>query len=182
MSEFTIIQPLINQRIHAYQAQVEDTEKIMSLLQSTAIWLRSKGTNQWSQLVEGHDVHGMADSIKRGDVFKFKSIDTNSLAAVVILLQQPSPWDKNIWGEAAESNDAIYVHRLAVNRNESGNGLGIDVMRWVESGIVFSGKERIRLDCIEDNKKLFKFYTGLGYEHKGLHSSGYHYFEKSLHL
>lgn len=180
MKPYKIINSWVNEHIHAEQAVTADTSAVMSLLRDTAIWLQSKGSTQWSQLLEGHDVHGMADSIQNGDVFLFKQKDSDTLAAVVMLLQQPSAWDRELWDDATVVEDAIYLHRLALNRSEAGSGLGSKVMRWVENNISFPGKSRIRLDCIVGNEKLYHLYSQLGYVHQGIHTSGFHCFEKLL--
>ena len=50
-------------------------------------------------------------------------------------------------------------------------------MTWAETGVSCPGKTKIRLDCVSENKALQSFYSGMGYESKGL-APGYHLFEK----
>ncbi|MEB9895601.1 GNAT family N-acetyltransferase, partial [Bacillus cereus] len=138
MNTFRIIEERVQDDIYASQAETADTEAIMSLLYRTAAWLNSKGSTQWNELLQGVDVHGMADSIAKGDVFVFKR--GGDPAAVVMLLQQPSAWDRELWsslcdkGEAGH-DDSIYLHRLAIDRAFAGSQLGHAVLRWVEAGI-----------------------------------------------
>lgn len=52
-------------------------------------------------------------------------------------------------------------------------------MTWAETGVSCPGKTKIRLDCVSENKALQSFYSGMGYESKGL-APGYHLFEKKV--
>lgn len=179
MTSFTMKTPWVKPHIRAEQATPADTEAVMALLRETALWLRSQGSTQWSALIDGEDVHGTADSIERGDVFIFRNVERGDLAGMVILLQQPSAWDLELWGNRDLQN-AIFLHRLAINRKDAGTQLGEAIMNWVSDSIRFEGKEVIRLDCIATNEKLFSFYSSLGYAHQGVHTSGFHIFEKAL--
>ncbi|MCE5168618.1 GNAT family N-acetyltransferase [Paenibacillus profundus] len=176
MSEFTIKEDMIADDIAAAQATPEDTSAVMSLLVQTAEWLRSKGSSQWSGLLEGEDTHNMTGAIANGDVFVFKQGD--QIAGVIMMLQQPSEWDCSLWGEEGHES-SIYLHRLAIHRAYSGRRLGAAMMRWVDQGISFAGKDRLRLDCIASNDALNAFYQSIGYEYKGSHSSGFNIYEKT---
>ncbi|WP_028543760.1 GNAT family N-acetyltransferase [Paenibacillus taiwanensis] len=174
MTHYTLQQHSILDRVQVRQATEADTADVMNLLTKTAQWLHSQGSTQWNSLLSGEDVHGTSKAIIRGDVFVFH--EGSTLAAMVMLLQQPSPWDIDLWGDEGHDS-SIYVHRLAINRDYAGSELGSSVMKWVENGITFTGKHQIRLDCIEQNMRLFTFYSSLGYTHRGI-KNGFHLFEK----
>jgi RimJ/RimL family protein N-acetyltransferase len=163
----------------ASRARLEDTEAVKQLLVRTAQWLKSKGSTQWSGLLEGEDYHDIAGAIQRGDVYVFHLGEV--LAGTVILLQQPSSWDRELWGDEGHEL-SVYLHRLAINRDFGGTDLGTRIMRWAESGIRFPGKDRIRLDCIADNPVLNRFYSGLGYEFTGTTPKGFNLYEKQVKL
>ncbi|MCG7408220.1 GNAT family N-acetyltransferase [Paenibacillus sp. ACRRX] len=175
MTHYTLQKRCILDRLEVRQATEADTGAVMNLLAKTAEWLHSQGSTQWNSLLSGEDVHGTSNAIIRGDVFVFH--EGGTLAAVVMLLKHPSPWDIELWGNEGHDS-SIYVHRLAINRDYAGSGLGSSVMEWVENGIEFTGKHQIRLDCIEENMRLFSFYSSLGYTHRGI-KNGFHLFEKS---
>ena len=102
-----------------------------------------------------------------------------ALVGMMMLLQEPSEWDRELWGEEGHEG-ALYLHRLAISRNYAGKALGQDMMRWAEEGIRFVGKDRIRLDCIANNPVLNDFYSRIGYAFKGQAPSGFNKFEKWL--
>ncbi|MGO4548319.1 GNAT family N-acetyltransferase [Paenibacillus sp. 2TAB23] len=150
--------------IEVFRARPEDTEAVLQLLVQTAEWLRSKGSRQWSGLLQGEDSHQTPEAIKRGEVYLF--MQGSMLAGIVMLMQKESAWDRELWG-AEGHESAIYLHRLAINREAAGKNVGEAIVRWAASGIVFEGKDRIRLDCIANNAKLNAFYLNCGYAYKG---------------
>ncbi|MDR4434812.1 GNAT family N-acetyltransferase [Bacillus tequilensis] len=177
MSSFTITNEMLTDGIRACPAVYEDAEAITGLLVRTAEWLRYRGSTQWSGLLEGQDTHDITGSIESGQVFVFKKDE--ELAAVVMLLTEPSEWDRKLWGEDGHG-ESMYLHRLAVSRRFAGQGLGARVLQWAETGIHFPEKTRIRLDCVADNDALHSFYRRMGYEFMGADASGYHLFEKEI--
>ncbi|MFC4099511.1 GNAT family N-acetyltransferase [Paenibacillus xanthanilyticus] len=177
MNSFIIHQSNVQEGIVARQATPEDTEAVLALLLGTAKWLQSTGSTQWSALLRGEDSHDTPAAIRRGETFVFAAED-GELAGVFILMQQPSPWDRDLWGELAENGEsAFYLHRLAINRRFAGRRLGEAMMRWAESGIQFGGKTLVRLDCIASNEALNRFYSGLGYAFRGA-TNGFNLYEK----
>lgn len=154
----------IHSDIKVFQAKIEDTEAVMQLLVQTAEWLRSKGSKQWNGLLHGEDSHQTQEAVKRGEVYLF--MQGSMLAGMVMLMQQESAWDRGLWGEEGHES-SVYLHRLNINREAAGKGLGEAIVRWADAGIHFPGKDRIRLDCIASNEKLNSFYLRCGYEFKG---------------
>jgi hypothetical protein len=164
--------------IEAHLATAEEADDIMNLLLDTALWLQSKGSTQWQQLLEGHDSHDTKNAIRRGEVLAFKS--KGRLAAIIILMQTPSPWDLELWGDQdSQLNDAVYLHRLAINREFANKGLGLAILEFVHQSMNFSNKTLLRLDCVANNEKLDKLYLSAGYTFKG-RTGNYHKYEKPI--
>jgi len=164
------------------QADSEDTTEIMRLLVNTAEWLLSKGSTQWNGLLRGEDACNTPEAINRGEVYIFKQ---NQLTAgMVMLLKEPNAWDREIWGERANDQSAIYLHRLAINRKLAGQNIGRRMMEWVDTAAPAQlGKRVIRLDCLASIKVLNDFYRDLGYQlvGEGTNSSGvFSKFEKKV--
>lgn len=173
-----IMNESVNEGVLASQAELKDTQDIMDILIGTAKWLQSKGSTQWSGLLQGEDSHDMVGSISRGEVYVFK--ENGICVATVILKQGVSEWDQDLWGKnEGNSNTSVFVHRLAIHRGYAGKGLGADIMHWIESGVQFAGKDRIRLDCVSDNDILNSFYSQCGYEYKG-EVNGFSKYERLL--
>ncbi|GIP28224.1 putative N-acetyltransferase YesJ [Paenibacillus sp. J23TS9] len=170
-----IIEQEIKPGIRAIQAGPEDKEAVNDLMVQAAAWLQSKGSKQWHELLAGEDRHGVTDAIDRGDVFIFKQDDT--MAGMVILQQHASSWDRSLWGEEGHE-PAVYLHRLAINREFGGEQLGSAILQWAEHGVRFPDKDRVRLDCIASVPALNQLYSGAGFTYKGQTPSGFNLYEK----
>lgn len=176
---FRITNDHMGEGLTMVQAKPADTEAVAQLLIQTAEWLRSRGSSQWNSLLTGVDSHNTAGVILNGDVFVCKS--RNDIAGMVILLRQPSEWDRRLWESKAYDGDgALYLHRLAISRKYASTELGGSILKWCEDGIRFEGKDNIRLDCIADNAALNTFYSKNGFTHLG-ENSGFCIYEKALH-
>ncbi|RKP58040.1 GNAT family N-acetyltransferase [Cohnella endophytica] len=158
------------------RAEPDNTHEIMRLLVNTAEWLLSKGSTQWNALLRGEDSHNTPEAVNRGEVYIFR--DDGKAAGMVILLPEPNAWDRDLWGERTDERPAIYVHRLAINRNYSGRGAGRQMMQWIETAVPALGRDVIRLDCLANNSVLNSFYSGLGYDLIGNASNSYGAFNK----
>ncbi|TKH45122.1 GNAT family N-acetyltransferase [Paenibacillus terrae] len=182
MTTLQIVDPFVNPELRVFQAGAEDQEQVQELILQTARWLHSRGSTQWGNLLQGKDDHNLGGAIARGEVITFRTSEDHALAGAVILQQQPSAWDRKLWGlDDADSDGgtSVYLHRLVVDRDRTGKGLGRELVQWIEKGIRFTGKDRIRLDCIAGNDKLNQFYQQCGYTYIG-ETGGYNIFEKML--
>lgn len=157
------------------QAQPIHTEDIMTLLVNTAKWFKANGSSQWNGLLEGIDSHRTEEAVARGDVFIATMNET--IAGMVMLLKEPSAWDKNLWDLSDdEQNEAVYLHRLAINRDFANHQLGSALLTWCQQSIRFPEIQKIRLDCIADNPFLNRFYQTNGFVYVG-EKDGYSLYE-----
>jgi ribosomal protein S18 acetylase RimI-like enzyme len=62
-----------------------------------------------------------------------------------------------------ESNNSLYVHRLAINPKFQGNGYAKYVMSFIENIGKKNNSKSVRLDTFSLNEKNNKFYSNLGY-------------------
>ncbi|MNI80191.1 Acetyltransferase (GNAT) family protein [compost metagenome] len=107
----------------------------------------------------------MTEAVKRGDVFAFREEGKSEWAGMMILQWNPSSWDHRLWGnEDGFLEDAVYIHRVVVNRAYAGTGLGSAMLKWAETGASYPGKKWLRLDCIASNEALNRFYPACGYQ------------------
>jgi ribosomal protein S18 acetylase RimI-like enzyme len=148
------------------RASAENTTEVMSLLVNTAEWLLMKGSTQWNGLLKGEDSSNTPEAISRGEVYLFKK--DYRVAGMVILMQEPSAWDRDLWGEVSGDHSAIYLHRLAIDRKFAGQDVGKHIMRWVDGAVPEQlGKHVVRLDCLASISVLNDFYRDLGYRNVG---------------
>jgi len=66
-----------------------------------------------------------------------------------------------LWKE--DNLDAGYIHRLAIVRKPGCKDLGNQILLKAED-LINAQNKKIRLDCIQENKRLNKYYLDNGYK------------------
>lgn len=79
--------------------------------------------------------------------------------------------DKQLW-EDRDRDDAVYVHRMAVNPEFRGRRLFAKVFEWLVNDAKKRGRKFLRLDTWGDNPKMIAYYESFGYRFVRYHSSG----------
>ena len=132
-----------------------DTEgnRVIELLKEAAAWLKSEEIKQWSYLLSGGEDDEIEQAILKRETYVAE--DNNKLLGTFTISPIQSEWDFELWGEI--EGKSLYLHRLAVNMEYRGQGLGKKLIRWIENE--FSGQDTyLRLDCVANNPKLNQFY------------------------
>ncbi|MCU9613361.1 GNAT family N-acetyltransferase [Caldibacillus lycopersici] len=144
-------------------ASENDAAQITELLKDTARWIQEKEIDQWRFLLNGGEDEEIKAAIKQEETFLIT--DKGNATATFTLYYTQNEWDQYVWGN--HSNDAVYLHRLAVTRSLIGTNLGKDILHWVIQYLADKGKLYLRLDCVENNEKLNQFYQICGFEKVG---------------
>jgi len=63
--------------------------------------------------------------------------------------------------------DAMYIGRLAVARQASGRGLGLELLGYAGTLAADAGFEYIRLNCPAENERLRRYYVDAGFTNLG---------------
>ncbi|MCB5336198.1 hypothetical protein JTE87_03117 [Bacillus amyloliquefaciens] len=153
MTPFTITEEKAG-AFRVTSARKDDEEEVMDLLVQAAEWLRDKGSNQWSGLLQGEDTHNMREAIAKGYVFLFRQ--NEELAGVVMLLPEASGWDRRLWGDEGHE-ESVYLHRLAINRRFAGAGLGRTIMTWAETGCLVLEKRKSGSTACPETRRFSRF-------------------------
>jgi GNAT superfamily N-acetyltransferase len=138
------------------QARVGDLDRVLEILEEASRWLSSKGLEtQWRSSPAFRQT--IKDNIERGEVYVVKDVKKT---VGTITLQ----WsDRKFWGEL--SQDAGYIHKLAITRSHAGQGLGLRMLQWSEAKVRTEGKRFLRLDCLAGNKIIREYYERAGFVH-----------------
>ncbi|OJF91011.1 N-acetyltransferase [Alkalibacterium sp. 20] len=137
------------------QAQLEDLNKVKTLLFETAKWLNDKGSTQWAGLLKGEDVHNIQEAIKRKEVYLVYHSDF--LVGTFALWSKQTAWDEDFWGRDS-TNDVLYLHRLALSEGEHGKNTGNLLLDKAKEVARLEKKSGLRLDCVASNRYLNAFY------------------------
>ncbi len=154
---------------------MEDADAIIFLLKDVAKWLHENDVDQWGYLASGGEDEEIKEAIQKNETYMVKR--DKDLIGTFTLYESQSPWDIHTWGK--REDEAVYLHRLAVKRSEIGNGIGGELVAWIEKFLSEKGKRMLRLDCVESNEKLNQFYEKQGFIKQGV-SDEHTLFEKRL--
>lgn len=170
---------MLNNIDNIYQITIttaEEAEQVIMLLKDVANWLKKNNVNQWASIATGDDDEDIKQSIHDQEMYCVKRNET--IVATFTLYSEQTPWDRDLWGDLQDK--AIYLHRLALIHSEMGSGLGINILKWIENHMKNQGINQLRLDCVQENKKLNTFYASNGFEKRGT-NNGFTLYEKNLH-
>jgi GNAT superfamily N-acetyltransferase len=153
------------------QGTPEDWKQITYLIDETAHWLATRGTDQWQR--PWPDVDARDRRVRQGLAEGRTWIlwDGVTLAATVTLQRKADP---ALWPDAVE-DEAVYPCRLVVDRAYAGRGIGAELMDWAgRSARDGYGARWIRIDVWTTNRALHRYYQRQGFSSKGLAAvSGY---------
>src|SRR6185312_15161044 len=152
--------PTLEGYLSIEQARPSDLDSVIDILEEAASWLASRGIDQWRQgSFLGPRYDSIADQVYRGEVY-LAILDGEPVGTLTLQWE-----DKKFWGDVSE--DAIYVHRIAIRRAYAGKGLGLRLLQWAESMVAKAGKTYLRLDCMAENAALCEYYERAGFECRG---------------
>jgi ribosomal protein S18 acetylase RimI-like enzyme len=142
------------------RATRDDLPAVLTLLANTARWLDSLGVRQWP--ADGFPAEQIEPLIGEGAMYLLDDRGTGVLAATVAVDGHADP---EFWTPADRPGEALYVHKLAVSRTHSGQGLGEMLLDWAARRAAARGRRWLRLDCAKDNPRLQAFYGSAGFRH-----------------
>lgn len=139
------------------RATQADAEDIFHLRTAAEDWLEEQGIQQW---LKGEvSLADVRKGIQRREWWLVRG-SAGPCGALRLLWSDPAVW-------TADDIFSAYVHGLVVDRRRAGAGLGADLMRWVEEQARSAGAAVVRLDCVEGNLDLRRYYRRQGFEEVG---------------
>jgi GNAT superfamily N-acetyltransferase len=141
-------------------AQADDLGRYIDLLEEVADWLAQRGINQWRPGSFRLSADYYARSIAQGEV-QLAFIGEALVGTLRLLLREPI-----VWPDIA-ADDAVYVYNLAVRRPWARQQLGVRLLAWAGHRASALGRECVRLDCLDDNAFLRRYYTQAGFVDRG---------------
>jgi ribosomal protein S18 acetylase RimI-like enzyme len=131
---------------------------ILGILQETALWLQDKGIDQWQPFLDAEEAKNIVTKrFGEGEVF-LGFLDRVPVATITL------QWRDEFWAEMGLDAESGYIHTMAVSRSHAGLGLGKELLDWAQAYFSEAGKLRMRLDCIEKNLRLCRYYDQLGFK------------------
>ncbi|MEU0780567.1 GNAT family N-acetyltransferase [Streptomyces sp. NPDC006173] len=142
-------------------AAADDVPALLALRTEAEKWLRSKGTDQWSDPETGERaITKWRASIDEGRAWVVIGEQGDVLATV-----SRGPVDRDFWTDADRPETALYLYKLIVSREASGRQLGARIVDWMSRLAAMEGRTWVRIDTWRTNSGLHSFYERLGFEH-----------------
>jgi GNAT superfamily N-acetyltransferase len=124
-------------------------------------WLRTKGTDQWSDPETGERaISKWRASIDEGRAWVVVGESDDVLATV-----SRGPVDRDFWTDDDRPETALYLYKLMVARKASGRQLGVRVIDWMSRLAALEGRSWVRIDTWRTNTGLHSYYERLGFQH-----------------
>lgn len=156
-------------------AQHHEFPLVVKLLRDAADWLHARKIDQWRFLREGGEDEEIREGVLSGKTYLARQND--EIIGTFTLYDLQSEWDAYVWGE--RSDDAVYLHRLAVVRDGRGRGIGRKLISWIEDECRSRDTDFLRLDCVAGNERLNRYYLHQDFVSLGT-SRDHSMYQKSL--
>lgn len=149
------------------KAVPDDAETLSRILQSANDFKHTQGDKIWGKY--SFTPEETAATIAGGNTH-IAMIDGVPVGSVLLLTD-----DERIWGEEGKDGQALYVHRLTVDRVVGEPGVGKQIMGWADDQVREADRSYVRLDCSSSNEGLCGYYRSLGFSvvRSTLMDSGY---------
>lgn len=133
-----------------------DAQSIYALRVAAQQWMSERGVDQWQGEVS---LARVQRQIAREEWYVAPHAD--GLAGALRLLWS----DPDLW--PADEKRAGYVHGLMIDRSHAGRRLGEQLLGWAEAHAAAAGATVVRLDCVDRNVRLRRYYAELGFREVG---------------
>lgn len=143
-------------KIHLLPSTMDDIGNVRALIVALSRWLRSKGISQWS---ESFPLEILKSEVEKGELYVLHE-NSDLIASVALTMTADEFWDD-------DDGTSLYLHRLAIARDRSGENLGAAIMKWAEQKASSAQFRSLRLICDATNPFLPGYYASLGYESRG---------------
>lgn len=147
------------------QAEPDELDVVLELLDDAAARLRELGIAQWPESFsrqEGWRLERLRSYLESGETHLFYCAGE---PAATVTLTGADPDFAHGWPDGPDAGLCFY--RLAVHRKFAGLGLGARIVDWASACAVSGGFEWLRCDVHRRNRGLQRFYEGLGFERVG---------------
>lgn len=120
----------------------------------------NSGLNQWLGNYPAYE-NFYEDFLKEGLYVYFA--DKTIIGSISILPENDEAYKEVIW----ESDNALVVHRILVNPNYQGQGIGKELINFSIQKGLSEGYSAIKIDTHPDNLKMQKMLKTLGFIYRG---------------
>ncbi|WP_420118123.1 GNAT family N-acetyltransferase [Micromonospora sp.] len=134
----------------------DEFEIAMGLLTQRIQWLRERGSDQWETWDKWRSKLGPA--LAAGHIWLLWDGD-EAIGTITV----ETAGDPDFWSTAELAEPAVYVSKLAVRLDRSGQELGSLLLTWAGDYAFSQGCRYVRLDAWKTNEQLHAYYLSRGW-------------------
>jgi len=152
----------LSSKLPIKRAILENIDPIMYIVNKCTQHMISNGIYQWNDTYPSRET--FLKDIEDENLYVLFKKD-KIIGCVSFCNKMDEFYEKVEW--LSDSKNNVYVHRLAINPNEQGNGYSKILMNYIEKQCKIEDVDSIRLDTFSVNEKNNKLYESLGYKKLG---------------
>jgi GNAT superfamily N-acetyltransferase len=140
------------------RATVDDVKGLLDLYEAARRWLIGRGIDQWANNTREKMHPRFMQSIAQGECYVAE--DDGGLVGMVTVDEYADP---EFWRAEDQPADALYVHRMVVDRSRAGKEIGAALLEWSAKLAASKGRRWLRLDAWRTNAALHRYYQRQGF-------------------
>jgi len=139
------------------QADETMLDDIYKLYENRIEWMDEVGIKQWNvtDYLKAYPKSYYKKQISENRLYVMMDNIDNKIVGAIVLLEQDDIW------EDSKNCSAYYLHNLETDVKTK--GIGTLILNAVDDLAEKNNKQRLRLDCAEDNEFLNNYYEYAGY-------------------
>ena len=141
------------------KAILKDIDSILKITRDCAKSMVSNKIYQWNDHYPNRSA--FEADVKRGELFVIENEET-IIGCIVISTLMDDEYKPVKWLTPNKNN--IYIHRLAVDPKQQGQGIAQQLMNYAENYSKENNYSSVRLDTFSQNQRNQKFYRVRGYK------------------
>ena len=149
--------------IEFIKANILDLDKIINLFKERTVWFKENQRNQWSKYLKHHPKKEFEYVLRNGYYFILKE-NHNIIAGFEIST------DSKYWND--KTTNAYYIYKLVTKVNYK--KLGNLIFMICKDIATNNNKKYLRLDCLQNNKRLNSIYEKHGFVLKDTGTQDYY--------
>lgn len=132
------------------------------IIKSVIEKMNSENIFQWDDLYPKYEI--IAQDINQGYAYGYFKL-SELIGIVAVNEEYPIEYDSINWQNKV--GKSLIIHRLSVKSNCQGQGIGKELMIFIEEYAKNNGYSSIKLDAFLNNQSALKLYENLGYNNIG---------------
>lgn len=152
------------------EASLIEVSQVRIWLRDTASWLKENDIPQWERFLDDKKTEVCLKDYNDRKLYVLE--DDSKVIIGAMSFGNPEDIDIKLWDS---SENAYYIHRIVLSKEFRGMKKGEFMINWAKKSAI-SDKKELRLNCVNENKVLFNYYSNQGFNYNGS-KLGYHLFK-----